>query len=254
MANVRPLRDVFADLAGEPGTDTPSDVLAANGHPDLSDGLVAEAVVNYADTAPIEVAQHLAPFVMAHSPVPVVSGYDDDAPTWLAALSSAPVPDEIDPAAVLDLGQDHGLDPAVAGDQGRGLSADASHALGPGHVLDPGHTVDPGHGLDPGFGHGDRPGDQPADRLGDGASGEAGARHPGSAEGLPGADDLHLYAGHLDPTHLDPSYLDPGHLDPSHLDPSHLDAAAFGDPVDDDGSGDDGEAGHAGAPDGIEHH
>ena len=36
----------------------PAEVLRASGHADLPDGLVAEAVVSYADTAPIEVAEH----------------------------------------------------------------------------------------------------------------------------------------------------------------------------------------------------
>src|SRR5690606_37616813 len=67
MDATRPLHDVFADLAGT-GHGEPAEVLRANGHGDLPDGLVAEAVVNYADTAPMEVAQHLAPFVRAHSP------------------------------------------------------------------------------------------------------------------------------------------------------------------------------------------
>ncbi len=38
--------------------------------------LVAEAVVNYADTAPVEVAEHLAPFVTANSGVPALDQAD----------------------------------------------------------------------------------------------------------------------------------------------------------------------------------
>src|SRR5215218_5765290 len=114
MATARPLRDVFTDLVGHDGSPADAaEVLRASGHADLPDGLVAEAVVNFADTAPLAVAEHLAPFVMAHSPVPQrapeldadvdadVDG-DLDAPSWLAALTSAPVPDGLDPAAALD--------------------------------------------------------------------------------------------------------------------------------------------------------
>ncbi|GAB1510573.1 hypothetical protein [Actinophytocola sp. KF-1] len=71
----RPLRDLLADLVGDAaarqayGAD-PSGYLAANGHPDLPSALVSEAVVAYADTAPVEVASALAPHVAAHGPVP----------------------------------------------------------------------------------------------------------------------------------------------------------------------------------------
>lgn len=71
----RPLRDLLADLVGDAaarqayGAD-PAGYLAAHGHPDLPEPLVTEAVVSYADTAPVEVAQALAPFVAAHGPVP----------------------------------------------------------------------------------------------------------------------------------------------------------------------------------------
>lgn len=76
MEPLRPLRDVLAGLAGdeharlEHGGDL-SGLLAAEGYPELPDDLVAEAVISYADTAPAEVAEHLAPFVTANSPVPL---------------------------------------------------------------------------------------------------------------------------------------------------------------------------------------
>jgi hypothetical protein len=161
MANARPLRDVFADLAGD-HTASSGDVLAAGGHPDLPDGLVAEAVVNYADTAPIEVAAHLAPFVMANSPVPLGPEVPDEPPNWLDALATAPepAPMELDAAAVHepaehahDLAQGH--DPAAfdhdfGADHDFGRGAEPSHDhVGhhdPAHV-DPAH-VDPAH-LDP---------------------------------------------------------------------------------------------------------
>ena len=108
MDATRPLRDVFTALTGDGGASgsDPGEVLRVSGHADLPDGLAAEAVVSYADTAPIEVAEHLAPFVMANSPVPIAGGYLDTAdlepPSWLDALATAPVPTDIDPAEGLD--------------------------------------------------------------------------------------------------------------------------------------------------------
>jgi hypothetical protein len=97
MTQVRPLRDVFDALAGEQPTGLgpagdPAEALAGSGHDDLPDQLVAEAIVSYADTAPVEVAAHLAPFVTAHSAVPL----DDrpqtgmDVSDGLALIATAP--------------------------------------------------------------------------------------------------------------------------------------------------------------------
>lgn len=74
MAGAHPLHDLLAGLAD--GTVDPhgGDLVATlreGGHPDLPDGAVAEAIVSYADTAALEVAEHLAPFVMGHSAVPL---------------------------------------------------------------------------------------------------------------------------------------------------------------------------------------
>jgi hypothetical protein len=110
MEPARPLHSVFADLAGGRGYGassgmTPEEVLAANGHPDLPDGLVAEAVVTYADTAPVEVAEHLAPYVRAHTAVPQPGGGSGEPePHWYDLLTTAPVapdggPDVIDAEA-----------------------------------------------------------------------------------------------------------------------------------------------------------
>jgi len=94
MQPARPLRDVFDEVArGDLGA-APADTLADSGHGDLPDQLVSEAIVNYADTAPVEVAEHLAPFVMVHSAVPV----DDAGAADLASgegldlLATAPEP------------------------------------------------------------------------------------------------------------------------------------------------------------------
>ncbi|MEU4422838.1 hypothetical protein AB0F81_19595 [Actinoplanes sp. NPDC024001] len=115
MDSARPLRDVFADLtgAGRVAAD-PGELLRDQGHPALPDDLVAEAVVSYADTAPAEVAEHLAPYVTAHS----VVGADAEAGEpagWMDLLATAPAgaePDDIDDLAPQtgDAGLDESLD------------------------------------------------------------------------------------------------------------------------------------------------
>ncbi|HEX2356925.1 MAG TPA: hypothetical protein VHI50_10760 [Micromonosporaceae bacterium] len=102
MATARPLRDVFGELAGGTASDEPAgeepagspgaepaELLAAHGHADLPADLVAEAVVNFADTAPVEVAEHLAAFVRAHSGVPD-AGDTTDAGDWFELLTTVP--------------------------------------------------------------------------------------------------------------------------------------------------------------------
>jgi len=107
MEPARPLRDVFADLAGGRGYGAssgmaPEEVLAAHGHPDLPEGLVAEAVVTYADTAPYEVAEHLAPYVRAHTAVPQPAGTDEPEPHWYELLTTAPAGPGLDGPDVID--------------------------------------------------------------------------------------------------------------------------------------------------------
>jgi hypothetical protein len=96
MASARPLRDVFADLAGAPSSgDDPAAILSEHGHPGLPGDLVAEAVVSYAETAPIEVAEHLAPYVTAHSVVGADPETADEPADWPGLLGTAPaIPDE----------------------------------------------------------------------------------------------------------------------------------------------------------------
>lgn len=95
MPPARTLREAFAELAGDEGARdahaaNPGGFLAAAGHPDLPGGLVAEAVVSYADTAPMEVAEHLAPYVAAHSAVPAGGVEGIDQQDWFEMLSAAP--------------------------------------------------------------------------------------------------------------------------------------------------------------------
>jgi hypothetical protein len=102
MTGVRPLKDVFADLLGGDGGGRPDPgaALAAGGHPDLPPELVAEAVVSYADTAPVEVAEHLAPYVTQASGVPTVdpdsAAPEPDLRTLGDLLASAPTGPDVD--------------------------------------------------------------------------------------------------------------------------------------------------------------
>ena len=145
MAPARPLRDVFADLVGDPSAaDDPAALLSDQGHPELPDHLVAEAVVSYADTAPVEVAEHLAPYVTAHSAVGADPVPGDEPPAgWLELLGSAPdvadpagEPADLDDLAPALEGFDDAadLDPDLAIDFGTG--ADAASAIEPGDGVD----------------------------------------------------------------------------------------------------------------------
>ncbi len=143
MSSTRPLHELLADLAGDGDAGRahgdPEAYLAANGHAGLPPDLVAKAVVSYADTAPVEVAEHLAPFVTTHSAVPADEPPSDD---WYDLLTTAPA------APADDLDPDPGLDP----DQDPDLSDDAPWSP----------DDDPGPGLDFGTGSADDL-DAPAD-------------------------------------------------------------------------------------------
>ena len=110
MAAARPLREVFTDLTGDEEARRahaadPDGFLAAHGHPGLPSELVAEAVVSYADTAPPEVAQHLAPYVIEHSSVPLEAGagaVPTETENWFELIASAPAAEEIGEAPDLD--------------------------------------------------------------------------------------------------------------------------------------------------------
>lgn len=136
MASARPLHELLAGLSGDPDAaqGDPEAYLAAHGHSDLPADLVAEAVVSYADTAPVEVAEHLAPYVTAHSAVPTGEAPEQD---WYGLLATAPDPDpapDLDeaPPELTDTVDD---DPGPALDFGTG----ASETL---DTLDDASTVD----------------------------------------------------------------------------------------------------------------
>jgi hypothetical protein len=141
MESARPLRDVFADLVGDESARQdraadPAGFLAAHGHADLPDSLVAEAIVNYADIAPAEVAEHLAPFVMAHSPVPLDDLTVDDTGSidGLDLLATAP------PELVID------DEPADADDLAVFADAEDSDTADTDDTADDSLTLDFGHG------------------------------------------------------------------------------------------------------------
>jgi hypothetical protein len=95
MTQGRPLHTVFTellrdDVARQAFAADPGGLLGPAGHGELPDDLLAEAIVSFADTAPPEVAEHLAPFVMAHSAVPLDDNEPPAASTGLELLADAP--------------------------------------------------------------------------------------------------------------------------------------------------------------------
>ncbi|NMO49700.1 hypothetical protein HH310_00580 [Actinoplanes sp. TBRC 11911] len=160
MESARPLREVFADLtgAGSAGGD-PRELLDGHGHAGLPDDLVAEAVVNFADTAPVEVAEHLAPFVTAHSAVGADETTADEG--WLDLLVTAPAGDDAgdlddiapDGHAALDAGPGFDLDVDFGAGADAGGGTDAAHDAYPDAgslpVTETAVTDDDGDGLDP---------------------------------------------------------------------------------------------------------
>lgn len=97
------LREVFEELAGG-GHPDPAAVLRAHGF-DLPDAELRYALVTYAHSAPVDVAGHLQPYVVANSPV----SWEDTPETasladGLELLATAPPPGagSEDPTADLD--------------------------------------------------------------------------------------------------------------------------------------------------------
>lgn len=152
MTDARPLREVFDALAGAAGAFTdragdPAQVLAGSGHGDLPDQLVAEAIVSYADTAPVEVAAHLAPFVTAHGAVPRAAGGAEvpDPASGLDLLATAPTGPPM--AALLPGDQPQLGDEPLPGDEMLGDEPlPSGGGAGPGAGGDAGHTPDFGAG------------------------------------------------------------------------------------------------------------
>jgi hypothetical protein len=124
MTSGRPLHELLADLVGDADAarahGDPETYLAANGHPGLPPDLVAEAVVSYADTAPVDVAEHLAPYVTTHSAVPTSEPAADD---WFGLITTAPAEDLPD-----DLADDPGFADDLSGEQPWSPDQDHDHA------------------------------------------------------------------------------------------------------------------------------
>jgi hypothetical protein len=159
MAPARSLHEIITGLTGHAGVSGDlAAVLHAGGYPDLPQDLLAEAVVSFAHTAPAEIAEHLAPFVMAHGPIAqgdTSAGDIGRLPDLLAAARAA----ELDGGSVLEMPE---IDPPA--DTGRVDAADLldeeSYPIGDA-------PAGPGSALpDTAFGHGAGPArTEPADAV-----------------------------------------------------------------------------------------
>jgi hypothetical protein len=109
----RSLREVFESLAGDPGAD-PAAALTAGGHDGLPPDLLTEAITSYADTAPPEVAEHLAPVILGAGEDPALGlellttapqvTWDDVPADDVTAPADAPAETDEDTAPDLDFG------------------------------------------------------------------------------------------------------------------------------------------------------
>lgn len=117
MDEARPLRDVFDRLVAQ--EHDAAGGLVGSGHDDLDATMLADALVGYSDTVPVEVAEHLEHFVTA-----VTTHQAPDPTIGLDLLTTAPAvaddalaepgpPDDLAPA-------DPGADPEPADDLGFG--------------------------------------------------------------------------------------------------------------------------------------
>lgn len=185
MAPARSLHEIFAGLTGDAAAHGEvAAVLHANGYADLPAELLTQAVVSYAETAPAEVAEHLAPLVMANSPVPGAEGTalaESGSPLDLLAAAPTAV---LDDASLDDAGFDAAsLDDAVL-DGVPQLDA-AVEQTDDAHFLDE-ESLDEasdavagrpdtfdGTPLEASFGHGDGPVAEQADAVAAGPATEA---------------------------------------------------------------------------------
>lgn len=150
MEPVRPLREVFDELIdAAPADRDAAALLRESGYSDLPDELLSEAIVSYAETASVEVAEHLAPFVTAHA-TPAAGEAPGTRPApedGLDLLASAPAPETGDgaPAAepVPDIAFGAGSDKAGVDDLDFGAGEVASVAV-PGTDLPGSDTIEPG--------------------------------------------------------------------------------------------------------------
>lgn len=201
---------VGADGSGAPAADPdggPSrDALAEHGHGELDPTLFGEALVHYADTAPIEVADALSPIVMSSSAVP----FDPDLDPVTA--SDDPPPDADDAMGEQESSDDDAdvaredVDPDAFDDAGR----DPTEVDGTNDVRQPVPEPDEfGQGAQPTAGDGDP----------DGASVAHGDEHSG-----PAPDESEVDIADLDAFEpLDPLATSPWEADESPDDVDRLD-------------------------------
>lgn len=173
------LQELFTELAGAgPGSAHPAELLRTHGF-ELSAAEAAQALVSFAHSAPVEVAEQLQQYVMAHGPVPleVTAGEPADG---LHLLAATPTVAEL---TGLDSDPAEGLDGANLSE---GLAGDVPPGLD-GLAAAPPMNPDVGGGMDSGPGGGmaaDLGGGMAAD-LGFGAGGgpgNAASTAPGPAE------------------------------------------------------------------------
>jgi hypothetical protein len=258
MESVRPLRDVFADLAGHDdagsGASDPRTFLA--GHEGLPDDLLVTAIGSYAGTAPAEIAEHLAPIVTPSSQTAPEGDHfaGVEASDGLNLLASAPVGswdgevalDHEDGATFEhpdDVDQFH--DPATHfGDLGGLSNADSLDDDGFGHQTPPDHLdhldhagplTAPEHGTTDDHGDGFADGEHQVDQI----------------DQVDGHDlDLHFEDGHFEDGQFEDAQDPDEHLDPRHdLHSAESDPATGSDYHVEHHLGDDG----SGAAEGLDH-
>ena len=160
MEPVRPLRELFSllsdsrsDAVADDSPVHPQDLLDVHGYGDLPPELLAEAIVSFAGTAPVEVAEHLASFVTEHSGIP---GWDDggalgdalgefgsdaaDGLALLAGLVDDPLAGLGDAQQVLDVLDGPAMDDRPAAVDHEGLDSSEAPAVQHG---EPGATEQP---------------------------------------------------------------------------------------------------------------
>lgn len=128
------LHEVFDALAGQPDRSA-SEMLHDAGYGDLPPELVGDALVSYADTAPVETAEHLAPFVTAHLGSPDATPDLDAGFGLLSSVSAADA--DLDAAELAADGNLAGVDGDLADVGGDLADVDGNLDFGAG-----GHTVD----------------------------------------------------------------------------------------------------------------
>jgi hypothetical protein len=200
MEPVRPLRDVFAGLAEQEtgpedaGSSIPDPRSFLAEYPDLPDELLVTAIGSYANTAPAEVAEHLARFVAAPDANPV---------DGLNLLASAPVGgweeevDLLDPNADANGGPDIDPDDTDLDEREPGLDLDHLDSADSLDLAETKQTEDRSEDVfEPGLG----------DRLGDGDQPDSFGPELGSVV----LTDIPTAVDHPDPTmdDADGDYLD----------------------------------------------